>query len=44
MFQSRSEVPNSHATQPGQIPRADQINTRLLTGTATRPPDRLTYN
>ena len=39
--QSRSEVPNSHASQPVQIPRA---NTRLRTGTAIRPPDRLTYN
>ena len=42
--QSRSEVPNSHAAQPVQIPRAGQINTRLRTGTAIRPPDRLTYN
>ena len=42
--QSRSEVPNSHAAQPVQIPRAGQINTRSRTGTAIRPPDRLTYD
>ena len=42
-IQCRSESPASPATQPVQPPMTSQINTRLRTGTAIQPPNRLTY-